>query len=65
MGKVLESSNDVIEVGDLVQQYTTGKTGVVIEIVEDRWVPPVCKVFYGYGEILQDFIDEFTKLNFN
>ena len=49
-----------MKVGDIVRALEEGprRYGIVIEIIEDRRLAPVCRVLYSSGDLEKEWIDE-------
>ena len=49
-----------MKVGDIVRALEEGtrRYGIVIEIIDDVEVPPVCKVLYASGDLEKEWTDE-------
>ena len=49
-----------MKVGDVVRALEEGprRYGIVIEIIDDILIPPVCKVLYSSGDLEKEWTDE-------
>ena len=58
-----------MRVGDLVEGSGMGsggqpeRLGIIIEVISDIEVPPVCKILWSDGQIEKEWTDELELLN--